>query len=365
MAKIMHVIPSLSRGGAERFVVDLCNELAKTNEVYLVSLFDNNKDSFKDEVSENVQVISIGKKSGFDMKTLLRTLRLINNVKPDIVNSHINALEYILFYRLFKVKSKTIKFFHTIHNEANKDVANFLAFFLRKKLFSSKLVIPITISKTMSKSFEEFYDLFGYDIQIDNGRPYRQFDKTKRDAIKAKYKGNGQQLFVNVARIDAQKNQLNLVKAFKSKCLRMKGAVLLVLGDVRDKDLYNEILTETQGECNIHLVGGVSNVEDYLAACDAFILPSIFEGMPISLIEALSHGCVPICTPVGGVADMIEDKINGFLISGTSAEDISNAILSYIDSENINLIRYNARESFHSRYDIETTSLNYLDAYAT
>ncbi|MDH5828683.1 glycosyltransferase [Sphingobacterium faecium] len=361
--KIIHIIPSLSRGGAERFVVDLCNELSKKNEVFLISLFDNDADSFKKEVSENVRLISLGKKPGFDIKAMLKLMKVIKNIAPHVVNSHISALEYLIPYSLFKFKNRSIKFFHTVHNEADKEVENPVVFFIRKTLFRSKLITPVTISKSMSKSFQEVYNLQGYDKQVDNGRPYRAFDQEKRDEIRAKYLKNDQQLFVNVARIDAQKNQLNLVRAFKDRRPEINNAVLLVLGDVRNEELYNEIIAEIKGEPNIYLLGGVSNVEDYLAASDAFILPSIYEGMPISLIEALSHGCVPICSPVGGITDMIEDGVNGFLTAGILVEDISNTMLRYLNDENKEMIKDNAKTSFHDRYAIETTGLNYLKAY--
>lgn len=361
---IVHIIPSLGRGGAERFVVDLCNELAKTNDVYLISLFDNTEDSFKNEVSEDVRLISLGKKPGFDLKVMFKLFQLIKKITPHVVNSHINAFEYLVPYALYKFKSQRIKFFHTIHNEADKEVESRSIFFVRKQLFGSKLITPITISKTMSQSFQQVYNLYGYDRQVDNGRPFKPFNHKKREEIRARYCSEGQLLFVNVARIDTQKNQLNLVRAFKNLKREMDNAVLLLLGDVRNEVLYSTIVDAVRDEHGIYLLGGVLNVEDYLAASDGFILPSLYEGMPISLIEALSHGCVPICSPVGGVKDMIIDSENGFLTSGVQEEDITKGILRYLNSPNKALMKENAKKSFHDHYAIETTALNYLKVYA-
>lgn len=361
--KIIHIIPSLDRGGAERFVVDLCNELSKMNDVYLISLYDNTEDSFMSEISEHVQLISLGKKPGFDLKVTLKLSRIISKIRPQVVNTHISALEYLIPHFLFSFKKKSVKFFHTVHNEADKETVNPAIFNLRKVLFKLKLIIPITISRTMRRSFEEVYNLLGFDTQVDNGRPYRPFNITVCDAIKKKYGNTGQPLFVNVARIDTQKNQLNLVLAFKDERLKKSNAVLLLIGDKRNESLYKAILTAIEGESNIHLLGGVSNVEDYLAASDAFILPSIYEGMPISLIEALSHGSFPICSPVGGIIDMIDDGINGFLTAGTSVEDITNSVIRYLNYDDKEMIKENAKKSYHDRYAIETTGLNYLKAY--
>ncbi|WP_104384602.1 glycosyltransferase family 4 protein [Sphingobacterium sp. HMA12] len=360
---LVHIIPSLGRGGAERFVVDLCNELAKSNEVYLISLFDNTEHSFQHEVSKDVRLISLGKRPGLDLKVIPKLFKLIKKIAPRVVNSHINALEYLIPYMLFRFRNKNIKFFHTIHNEADKEVENRGIFLIRKMLFSSKLITPITISSSMSQSFQKVYNLYGYDKQIDNGRPFKPFDIKKRDEIRAKYRAADGQLYVNVARIDTQKNQLNLVRAFKNLRSTIGNGVLLVLGDVMNETIYRNIIDEVAGEYNIYLLGGVSNVEDYLAASDAFILPSIYEGMPISLIEALSHGCIPICSPVGGMKDMIEDEKNGFFTTGTLVDDIANGIVRYSKNENKEAISENAKKCFHDHYAIESSASNYLKAY--
>lgn len=49
-----------------------------------------------------------------------------------------------------------------------------------------------------------------------------------------------------------------------------------------------------------------------MAHCDAMCLPSIWEGLPVTLLEALSVGCIPICSNVGGIPDVIESGMNGF-----------------------------------------------------
>ena len=82
-----------------------------------------------------------------------------------------------------------------------------------------------------------------------------------------------------------------------------------------DKNIYDELIANKPG--NVHFFGKVSNVSDYLLNADAFVLTSLFEGLPISLLEALSAGAVPVCTPVGGIINIVTKDI-GFL-----SEDVS------------------------------------------
>ena len=73
--KIFEIIPQLSSGGAERFVVDLCNELSKGHEVTLLVLFPLNKTSFYlSQVSDKVRIETMNKKAGFDLPLRIATV---------------------------------------------------------------------------------------------------------------------------------------------------------------------------------------------------------------------------------------------------------------------------------------------------
>lgn len=83
--KILEIIPQLSSGGGERFVVDLCNELSKEHDVTLMVLHSLDKvDFYLKEVSNNVRVVSMNKRMGLDIGLLFRVYRYIHREKPDV-----------------------------------------------------------------------------------------------------------------------------------------------------------------------------------------------------------------------------------------------------------------------------------------
>ena len=95
--KILQIIPALEDGGAERFVVDLCNELSNDHEVILCLFFTNNSETgFKKELSPDIKLISLDKKSGFDVSAIFKLKKVLNRYKPDIVHTHVGALIYLL-----------------------------------------------------------------------------------------------------------------------------------------------------------------------------------------------------------------------------------------------------------------------------
>ena len=78
-------------------------------------------------------------------------------------------------------------------------------------------------------------------------------------------------------------------------------------------DNYIEIDKEKYISQNIYFMGSVPNVQDYMKTCDFLCMSSKYEGMPITLLEAMANGLIPIVTPVEGILDLITDNINGII----------------------------------------------------
>lgn len=356
-------MPNLGKGGAERFVVDLCNELAGSGdfEVHLVSLGDNDvSSSFVTELEESVIYHSLGKKKGFDIATLFNTIRLLRKLNPWVVNTHINAQEYAIGYKL--LSGKAVKYFHTLHSDAFMECDQPKVRKWRKWLYQRSVVIPVTISKASSSSFNACYGLSN-DYLIENGRSPSRVNNVRpgrEDLFPVDTKGAF--IVLNVARITTAKNQQLLVEAvnrFNNNA--GKKCFLFIIGPVLDEEVYKALLQKQSPY--IHFLGPRRNITDYLRSADAFALSSVYEGMPISLIEAFEAGCVPVSTPVGGIVDMIEDGKNGFLSKDLDVQSFLHALercLFAPDKENIRRI---CMDNFNTRYHIAITAKKYLELY--
>lgn len=82
---------------------------------------------------------------------------------------------------------------------------------------------------------------------------------------------------------------------------------------------------------HVHLLGTRNNPRDYMKAADAFCLSSLYEGIPITLIECFSVGTIPICTPVGGMKNMLKYGKNGILSMGVSRQEIEDSLVRFMD----------------------------------
>lgn len=358
--KIMEILPQLNSGGAERFVVDLCNELSRRHDVYLVVLHSFDKYGFYlDEVSPDVTIINMNKKDGMDMKLFFRLNKTISSISPDIVHTHLSAIIYASFS---SVVNRKIKFIHTVHNDAKKEAEVGISKLVRKFVFNTRLFVAVTISEESQISFENFYHL--PSTLIYNGSfPYKcpfehvinsikqelQVLKTNKNAI----------AILNVARIQPQKNQVELARAIHVLNQRGVKIELFHIGSVADKKMENDI--KDLNSPYIHLMGKRTNPRDYMFVADAFCLSSIFEGMPITLIECFSVGAIPICTQVGGIKDMIKDSNNGLLADGCTQQDLENVLLRFVklDDKQKDEMRKKSKQSFNS-FSINVSAERYL-----
>ena len=113
-----------------------------------------------------------------------------------------------------------------------------------------------------------------------------------------------------------------------------------------------------------HILGERNNPLEYLKEADAFALSSLFEGMPISLLEALAVGAIPVCTPVGGIPNAVTDGDNGFLSADNTESAYYQAMKRFLetDSETLNLMSQKAVKSF-APYSMVECAGKYLQLY--
>jgi glycosyltransferase involved in cell wall biosynthesis len=346
--KILQIIYSLTPGGAERFVVDLSNELAElNNEVFLCTLLDDTKNNdgfYKSEISVKVIYKNLKLKTGFRIVNIFYLWKLIKQIEPDVVHCHLNLVNYLFPVSIIFPK---IKFFHTIHSNAQREVSSLFEYYIRRFFYSLKVINAITISKETSLSFVKYYKSHSY-YQIYNGRkqptPTDKFKEVKDFIDKIRLKK--ELVFLHVGRCIQVKNQQMLINVFNRLNREGKSLALIIIGDGFNSNLGNELKKMASEE--ICFLGLKENVSDFYLNSDAFCLTSFHEGMPITLIEAFACGCIPICTPVGGVLDSIENGITGYLSKTISEDDYFEVVMTYIN--NIEKIR---KEHLINYYDLK------------
>jgi len=344
-------------------VVDLCNELTAQGDEVFLCIIQNPAEYdygfYLKELSDKVRFSSLNQHKGFSFENIIALQKIINKIKPDIVHAHLSTLLYSYALSILNLK---IRFYNTIHNLAEKACLNFLFKTLNYIFYSTGLIKVITISEECKISYENFYKLKNSTL-IENGRkanmPSSNY-KQVTDEINSLKQFDDDMVFVHVARFHKQKNQELLIHVFNRLAEENIHYQLLIIGDWSFCEEAKE-LADTANE-RIHFFGTKSNVSDYLFQSDAFCLTSSYEGMPISLLEAFSCGCSPICTPVGGIKNMIQDGLTGFLSKNVTESAYYYAVKRFLNNKNL-IQKENLVIHFEELYSIEHCALKHRKLY--
>ena len=357
--KILHFHTSLAGGGIEAMIIGLANEMVKIDDVSVGVIFEpKNSDVFLHQLERKVKLFSLGKKGpGISFSIIWKIYCIFRKGKYDVVNIHGTFYYYVLAILLCHGRSKI---FYTVHNDAVMENSKWdkRLLFIKKFCFRHKWMNAITISPASEKSFENLYGCCGSLIQ--NGIKRKQISSINN---LARYRFSSQtHIFIHAARIAEQKNQEMLCRIFNRLITEGEDVVLLIAGACQDKEIFYK-LQKYFSERIVYL-GERSDVIQLLANSDAMCLPSIWEGLPVVLLESLSVGCVPICSPVGGIVDVVTNGENGFLSKTSGEDDYYCTLKKFLDLSESELVSFKqrCRESF-APYDIEHTAASYLETY--
>lgn len=314
--KILQVVPDLNLAGAQTMCENLVMELSKNKEntIEIISLY-NNKTPITERLENNEIVIHyLSKRKGFDYSLIKKIRRIIKDFKPDIIHTHRYVLEYVMPSLIYQKKPRII---HTIHNMAVNEVP----FFLQKLQyiwFKRKKVIPVAISEQVKESIMKRYSLINSMVPM----VYNGIDLSK--CIKKKG-SNKIKNILHVGRFSLQKNHEELIDIFND-CLKEDNELRLILvGDGELQENIKNKVNKLNIKDKVIFKGEVGTPYKIMQSADVFVLTSKWEGMPMTLIEAMGTGLPCIAYPVGGIPDMIKNNINGFLPKNPN--EFKNAIL--------------------------------------
>lgn len=360
--RVAVVIPNLVRGGAERMVVDLVNELVSCKElkVTLISLYRNDDMGFVNDIDKRVELIELNKRLGFSVGVLFSLFIYVLKWRPDIIHTHLSALDYVL---PVKIVLPWIRVVHTVHSDARYEASRWVRLF-RAFFYLTGLVRAVAISENGVNSFVSVYRT--RPTLIENGRSNFAFNFSEIQSLKQQYKMQLKYdyVFLNIGRIELNKNQLELARAIVAVRASGVNCILLLAGRIEDQDLYAQVQDLANANPGaIEYIGVLEDVSSYMYVCDAFLLSSYIEGMPMTILEAMSIPKIVVSTPAGGVPNMIENEVTGFISGGFDATALTEAINRYVSCSKKEEMLVVIRSVFHRKYTMKVCAQNYQNTY--
>lgn len=368
---ITQIIPSFNVGGGELLAVRICAEIKRLHSafsVHLISLYDAAPTIVYDEARASGAVIhTLGKRRGLDVKIPLKLNRVLREIKPDVIHTHLAGLRYTMGVGIFFRNALKV---HTVHNIAKREASGVIQQ-LHSLAFKHFGWHPVALSPEIQKSILELYDIdapiVNNGISVDAAIAKQQkTDLRSKLALPA-----NADIIITIGRLCPQKNQILLIDSFEILSRRNdKETILLIVGEDPTSGSYRAELDEKlralpeQHRKRIHLLGVRKDIPELLIASDVFVLSSDWEGLPLTLLEAMGYGRPSVCTSVGGIPDAVEDGVSGLLVPEGSSLQLAKAIDRVLNDKALAAkMSHAAQEKFQMHYSIERTAQTYLKLY--
>ncbi len=363
-------------GGAERLVIDICNELSIRENISVALVVMNNINDFDLEINFPVLVtnsrvkLSVFKKNKYQLKSLIN---LLEEFKPDIIHSHLFEAE-ILSRALINENTRYFSHFHdNIVQLKRKSL----------KTISSKTSLTNSIErdwlikrykKSNSNLIAISKDTLSYiDSNIPKNKALNIFFLPNAINI-SRFKLENKQRFlqpsntiklISIGSLVSKKNQLFQIDVVQELISRGRDVILDICGDGNYRDVLLKKINKYHLQSNIRLLGKVKNIHENLYNSDLLIHTATYEPFGLVFLEAMAAK-VPIVTLDGrGNTDITIDRFNSLVIKKESIDDFCDAVELLLDDNDFKTTLIQNASEFVKKYDIVSYVDRLLNIYET
>lgn len=364
--RVLNLISTIGFFGAEKAMIELSKQLKLSEYEPYLGLVSNSQNSYKDivkaakENSLKVEVFPCNSK--LDLKTILRIKRYINNIGIDMVHSHGYKSN---FYALLATTNMKIGRITTCHNWIANNVKMRFYEYLDKTLLN-RFDRVVAVSDVLRDDILKSRITKEKVLVINNGVDVEKFRAAGYTPQFKKSLGLKEDDWVigTIGRLSTEKGHIYLLKAFVNIILKFPNVKLLIVGDGELKKSLELGVKSLRLENNVIFAGIRNDIPEIFSIMNIFILPSLIEGMPMVLLEAMAAQKPIIATKVGAVPKLIEHNKTGLLIEPKDTEGICASVgLLLIDKEKANSLSLNAFERAKNEFSSSIMAKKYLEVY--
>ena len=335
---IVHIVHRFDTGGMENGMVNLFNTLPATRFRHAVICL-TDYSPFRERIHAlPVDFYALHKTPGHDFAWVPRLWKLLRRLQPDLVHTrNLSALE-----AQFIAAAAGIR--RTVHGEHGRDVFD-LHGLNRKYTWLRRAAQPlvsryIAVSRDLANWLRETVRVpAGKITQIYNGVDcdvFHPYAGAKHAGLPEGFADDDCIVFGSVGRMAEVKDYPTLTRAFiqlvRDHPETASRARLVIVGEGVSRSECVALLAEAGVAHLAWLPGERHDIAALLRALDVFVLPSLNEGISNTLLEAQASGLPVIATRVGGNVELVEDGINGMLVTPSDVGIMAQALLSYMDA---------------------------------
>ncbi|MFH0843996.1 MAG: glycosyltransferase family 4 protein [Pseudomonadota bacterium] len=369
---ILHVIDALNYGGAQRLLVLLAEWTPKETYKTIICALQANQEIKKQIESRGVRVVCFNRPRpriidphlllGYIYHNVKDIIRICRLEKVHVIHCHLSDAEFIGILAGFLFGAEriisTVHYPNLLPTRRSGDIRNGLRWLATKMIYRWADFI-IAVSEDVARQLRKVFGINEQKVRIIvNGIDVESFSRTPVSGELRTALGLGprDRILTTVARLMPPKGHTYLIAAIPQLIKRFASLKLLLVGD---GELKEQLIRQTEDlglSDAIRFLGNREDVPDILALTEIFVLPSLWEGTSLALLEAMAMAKPIVATNVPGNRAIIEHKKNGYLIPSEDPDSLAEAI-SYL-LEHVDLAaRYGkkAYELVRDRFDIRQT----------
>ena len=353
---VVHLVYSLGYGGLEQVIVNLINNSQDDNVNHIVITLVDIQDLYQ-KINANVPIYCLNKKAGNDIGSHFRLFKLLLNLKPDVLNTYnFGTIEYQLTAFICNVKTRV----HSEHGRDHDDPDG-----ANRKRNSIRKFVSFFLSKFVVVS-PDLYDWAKNIVKVSHNKIQLIYNGVDTDVFTFSEDKFNKFTLCNVGRADPVKNQKLLISSYShifNKYPDFQESQLLIIGDGPLFDSLQSEITRAGMTENIRMLGFRDDIDEIMKKSHLFVLSSIYEAMPMVVLEAMSCGLPVVSTDVGGVSNLIT-KAEGWLVPSQDIESMGQVIYTaFKDAELRNTKAAVARNKVLTNFSIQTMVKQYLHLY--
>jgi glycosyltransferase involved in cell wall biosynthesis len=352
--RILLVIDEASVGGGQRHVLWLAEGLVRDG--YEIAIACERQGYLVDELrSIGIRHLPVDLGNHFSVKSLFRMIRLIREFDPTVVHTHGGTAGVYGRSAARFLNRTTVHTYHGIHYlhfEAGwkKRIYLFLEQFLLRWTDAIICVANSDLELALNHNLAER----GRAFVIVNGINLRQFRAPDKRGKRQWGRKRGVTIIGTVGRLHGQKGHRYLIQAVLEIVKQPEPVEFRIIGDGNLRSEL-ELQVQTLGlQKVIRFLGSRTDIAAQLAQMDLFVLPSLWEGLPFVLLEAMAAGIPIIASEVDGVSEILEDGKDALLVPPRDPHSLAMAIVKLIHNkkEAIHLAT-NALHKISERFDVK------------
>lgn len=362
--KILHLISSRGLYGAERVTLDLCKGLKRSGCESIIGVIRNSH-------NPHVEVCDEARKNAIDTVIFPCDARLdvglIFRIRGYAEKNHIRLLHChgykSNFYGLF-ARPKNVPIVATNHN--------WLASHWKLRAyrrFDSLVIRYFTRIIAVSEGVRKEMLRYGVPQEkirvIDNGIDLTRFgDTASPTAIREEFGiKEGVRVIGTVGNLGPEKGHVYMLQAARGIVNRVEPVKFIFVGDGRMRAYLEQEASELGIGDNVIFAGFRTDIPSLLSAMDIFVLPSVTEGLPMVLLEAMAAKKAVVATRVGAISKVVDNE-SGILVEPRDVAGLQKAILSLLtNGEKRDRYASAGHDTVRTHFSSERMSLEYIALY--